>query len=50
MPSSAPTLVGVGLTIAALTVTGSPVLALTGFTLGAIGCLATLPAFWAHAA
>ena len=44
-----PALVGTGgLALAAFTATSSPVLALTGFTLGAIGCISTLPCFWAE--
>ncbi len=45
-----PALAGVaGLLLSALTLGSSPVLALLGFTLGAIGCISTLPVFWAHA-
>lgn len=45
-----PTVVGTGgLVLGALTLTTSPVAALVGFTLGAIGCMSTLPVFWAHA-
>ncbi|MEU0470693.1 MFS transporter [Amycolatopsis sp. NPDC006131] len=45
-----PALAGVaGLVLGALSLTGSPLLALTGFTLAAIGCISTLPVFWAHA-
>ncbi|MEU0530727.1 MFS transporter [Amycolatopsis tolypomycina] len=38
-----------GLVVSALNLTGSPVLALAGFTLAAIGCISTLPVFWAQA-
>lgn len=37
-----------GLVLAALTLSSSPVLALLGFTLGAIGCISTLPCFWSE--
>ncbi|GAA4685011.1 MFS transporter [Pseudonocardia yuanmonensis] len=44
------TLVGVvGLVVAALSLSTSPVLALVGFTLGATGCLSPLAVFWAQA-
>ncbi|MCE0764767.1 MFS transporter [Pseudonocardia kujensis] len=44
------TLVGVvGLVLAASSLSTSPVLALVGFTLGAIGCLSPLAVFWAQA-
>lgn len=45
-----PTVIGAGgLILGALTLTTSPIAALAGFTLGAIGCMSTLPVFWAHA-
>jgi len=45
-----PALAGVaGLVVGALNLTGTPVLALTGFTVAAIGCISTLPVFWSHA-
>lgn len=37
-----------GLVLAALTLASSPVLALVGFTLGAVGCISTLPCFWSE--
>jgi MFS transporter, ACS family, tartrate transporter len=37
-----------GLVLAAVTLSSSPVLALVGFTLGAIGCISTLPCFWSE--
>jgi ACS family tartrate transporter-like MFS transporter len=37
-----------GLVLAALTLSSSPVLALLGFTLGAVGCISTLPCFWSE--
>ena len=39
----------VGLVLAAVNLDGSPLLALAGFTLAAIGCISTLPVFWSHA-
>lgn len=39
---------GAGLVLAALTLSSAPVVALVGFTLGAIGCISTLPCFWAE--
>ena len=38
-----------GFVLAALTLSSSPVLALAGFTLGAVGCISTLPCFWSEA-
>lgn len=37
-----------GLIMAALTLASWPFLALVGFTLGAIGCISTLPCFWSE--
>jgi hypothetical protein len=37
-----------GLVLAALTLVSSPTLALVGFTLGAVGCISTLPCFWSE--
>lgn len=37
-----------GLVLAAVTLVSSPVLALVGFTLGAVGCISTLPCFWSE--
>jgi MFS transporter, ACS family, tartrate transporter len=37
-----------GLVLAAVTLSSSPVLALVGFTLGAVGCISTLPCFWSE--
>ncbi|WP_109474554.1 MFS transporter [Ornithinimicrobium cavernae] len=37
-----------GLVLAAFTLSTSPVLALLGFSLGAIGCISTLPCFWSE--
>lgn len=38
-----------GLVVAAFTVVSSPAVALIGFTLGAVGCISTLPCFWSEA-
>ncbi|HET6699079.1 MAG TPA: MFS transporter [Nocardioidaceae bacterium] len=37
-----------GLVLAAVTLVSSPTLALVGFTLGAVGCISTLPCFWSE--
>ena len=44
-----PAMVGaVGLTVAGLTYISSPVIALIGLSLGAVGCISTLPPLWAQ--